>query len=128
MKFKPKPLGELEQLIMDIVWQEQCATVRCVYLALRQQRQIAYTTVMTTMDRLTKKGVLQRTKVGKAYEYRARQSEQELCQCTTQAIFDMLLQRYGNLAIAQFVDSVEKFDAKQFAALKRFVDDYDRRS
>lgn len=124
MKHTPKPLGQLEQLIMDIVWQHNCVTVRCVYVELYKQRQLAYTTVMTTMDRLTKKGILQRTKVGKAYEYSPRQTEQELCECTTQAIFDMLLRRYGDLAIAQFVDSVEKFDAKKFAALKRLVDEY----
>lgn len=124
MKAHPKPLGQLEQLIMDIVWREDCATVRCVYLELKKHRPIAYTTVMTTMDRLSKKGILWRTKIGKAYEYRPKQSEAELGNSTTQALFDMILQRYGDLAIAQFVDSVEKFDAQKLIALKRLVDEY----
>lgn len=124
MRIKTKPLGELEQLIMNIVWRHDCITVRCVFDALKQRRDIAYTTVMTTMDRLSKKGVLKRIKAGKAYEYRAKQSETELCQCTTQAIFDMLIRRYGDLAIAQFVDTVDKIDPKKFDQLKRLVDEH----
>lgn len=124
MRFKTKPLGELEQLIMDIVWQYDCVTVRCVFDALKQHRDIAYTTVMTTMDRLSKKDVLKRTKVGKAYEYTANQSEAELCQCTTQAIFDMLIRRYGDVAIAQFVNTVDKIDPAKLDQLKRLVDEH----
>lgn len=124
MKAYPKPLGQLEQLIMDVVWHEDCATVRCVYLELKKHRPIAYTTVMTTMDRLSKKGILRRTKIGKAYEYRPQQSEAELGSSTTQALFHMILRRYGDLAIAQFVDSVEKFDAQKLIALKRLVDEH----
>ncbi len=124
MRLKTKPLGELEQIIMDIVWQHDCVTVRCVFDVLKQQRGIAYTTVMTTMDRLSKKNILKRSKVGKAYVYRASQSEAELCQCTTRAIFDMLIRRYGDVAIAQFVDSVDKIDSSKFEELKRLVDEH----
>lgn len=119
-----KPLGTLEQLVMDVIWQQGCVTVRCVYVALSEQRDIAYTTVMTTMDRLTKKGLLERTKIGKAYEYQAIHSEQQLCTSTTQAMIDMLVTRYGDLAIAQFVDTVDRIDAKKFAALKKMVNDH----
>ena len=124
MKRALKPLGELEQEIMTVIWTSQCATVRCVYDHLVQQRDIAYTTVMTTMDRLSKKGILQRSKVGKAYEYRPVQSEAELCLSTTKSMIDMLVRRYGDLAIAQFVDTVEQIDAKKFAELKRLVNQH----
>lgn len=119
-----KPLGELEQEIMDVVWQEHCATVRCVFERLAQQRPIAYTTVMTTMDRLSKKGILKRSKTGKAYAYRSVQTESDLSLSTTKAMIDMLVRRYGDLAIAQFVDTVDQIDAKKFAALKRLVNEH----
>lgn len=121
MKPLLKPLGELEQDIMDIVWPHSSITVRAVFELLSRQRAIAYTTVMTTMDRLTKKGILKRTKLGKAYTYRPAQTEQALCLGTTQAMIDMLVRRYGDLAIAQFVDTVDQIDAKKFAELKRLV-------
>ncbi|HBY74291.1 MAG TPA: hypothetical protein DEG44_06430 [Candidatus Kerfeldbacteria bacterium] len=128
MKKPLKPLGQLEQDIMNIVWQQGCATVRSVFELLNTQRDIAYTTVMTTMDRLSKKGVLKRIKVGKAYEYQAVQSEADLCLCTTKAMIDMLIRRYGDLAIAQFVDTVDQIDAKKFVELKRLVNAHRTRS
>lgn len=121
MKRQLKPLGQLEQDIMNVVWQRGRVTVRAVFVDLAKQRDIAYTTVMTTMDRLTKKGVLKCSKLGKAYEYQPVQTEQDLCLCTTRAMIDMLIRRYGDLAIAQFVDTVDHIDAKKFAELKRLV-------
>lgn len=128
MKQQLKPLGQLEQDIMNVVWQYSDVTVRDVFSDLARQRDIAYTTVMTTMDRLTKKGVLKRTKVGKAYTYRPVQTEQDLCLCTTKAMIDMLIRRYGDLAIAQFVDTVDQIDAKKFAELKWLVNEHRSRA
>ena len=55
-----KFLGDLECEIMELVWKKAnpTVTVRDIYDSLRQQRQIAYTTVMTTMVRLAEKGLL----------------------------------------------------------------------
>lgn len=55
-----KFLGDLECEIMELVWKKAnpTVTVRDIYETLRQQRQIAYTTVMTTMVRLAEKGLL----------------------------------------------------------------------
>ncbi|MFA6475104.1 MAG: BlaI/MecI/CopY family transcriptional regulator [Patescibacteria group bacterium] len=119
-----KPLGELEQHIMDVMWGNDFNTVRAVYESMQNHRDIAYTTVMTTMDRLTKKGVLQRVKVGKAYQYKTAQTETELCLHTTKVMIDMLVSRYGDLAIAQFVDTVDQIDPKKFAALKKIVNEH----
>jgi predicted transcriptional regulator len=56
-----KFLGDLECEIMELVWKnaKPTVTVREVYEILRRERQIAYTTVMTTMVRLAEKGLLQ---------------------------------------------------------------------
>ena len=57
-----KFLGDLECEIMELVWKlsssNPTVTVREVYDALRKKREIAYTTVMTTMVRLSEKGLL----------------------------------------------------------------------
>lgn len=63
-------LGELESTIMDWMWaRRRPASVREVLEGLRQERTIAYTTVMTVMDNLHKKGLLKRQPVGRAYVY-----------------------------------------------------------
>ena len=70
--------GELESVIMHLVWDHDTpVTVREVLGELRQERAIAYTTVMSTMDNLHRKGWLDRVKDGKAYRYTATASREE---------------------------------------------------
>jgi BlaI family penicillinase repressor len=66
-----------ELAIMKVVWRFKQATVRDVYEALRERRQIAYTTVMTMMKILEEKGFLKRTLVDRSHVYKpARPKEQ----------------------------------------------------
>ncbi|MBA9002802.1 BlaI/MecI/CopY family transcriptional regulator [Thermomonospora cellulosilytica] len=62
--------GDLEAVIMDRLWSTgRAATVREVLEDLQRERTIAYTTVMTVMDNLHKKGWLRRRRQGRAYVY-----------------------------------------------------------
>jgi predicted transcriptional regulator len=66
-------LGPLELSVMEVVWQISSCSVRDVVQSL--DRNLAYTTVMTTMDRLFKKGLLDRSKCDRAFLYSARVSK-----------------------------------------------------
>src|SRR5258705_3557240 len=68
----PQPLGPLEILVMETLWQRGESNVRDV--AERLGRPLAYTTVMTTLDRLFKKGLLDRRKANRAFYYAPRLS------------------------------------------------------
>lgn len=81
-------LGELEQAVMDVLWRRSTPTsVRDVHAELRQGRTIAYTTVMTVLDRLAKKRVVIRQLDGRAWLYRPARSRVDLY---AGAIGDML--------------------------------------
>jgi predicted transcriptional regulator len=70
--------GDLESVIMHMVWDHgSSVTVRELFDELRKERAIAYTTVMSTMDNLHRKGWLARIKDGKAYRYTATASREE---------------------------------------------------
>ncbi len=70
--------GELEAVVMDRVWDHDGpVTVRDLFDKLREARPIAYTTVMSTMDNLHRKGWLARERDGKAYRYTAVASREE---------------------------------------------------
>lgn len=70
--------GELEAVIMDRIWsRDEPATVREVVENLREERNPAYTTVMTVMDILHRKGWLQRERDGRAYRYEPTVSREE---------------------------------------------------
>jgi predicted transcriptional regulator len=81
-------LGELEALAMDVVWRSsEPVRVRDVLDGLEPGRQPAYTTVMTVMDNLHRKGWLQRERRGRAYFYAATRSRME---AATDAVRDLL--------------------------------------
>ena len=63
----PQPLGPLEVTVMEILWARGESNVRDVVD--RLDRPLAYTTVMTTLDRLFKKGLLARRKSDRAFIY-----------------------------------------------------------
>jgi len=65
-----RQFGELEAVIMDRLWDRgRPALVREVLDDLRHDRQIAYTTVMTVMENLYRKGWLRRQREGRAWRY-----------------------------------------------------------
>ena len=63
---------------MKIVWELDQATVRDVYEQLRARRQVAYTTVMTTMRILERKGHLKVSRADRAYMYRPARPRQRV--------------------------------------------------
>jgi predicted transcriptional regulator len=70
--------GDLEAVVMHRVWaSDKPVTVRELFDELRHERVIAYTTVMSTMDNLHRKGWLARAKEGKAYRYAPTASREE---------------------------------------------------
>ncbi|WP_312888728.1 BlaI/MecI/CopY family transcriptional regulator [Nonomuraea rhodomycinica] len=64
-----KGLGELERSIMDILWAQSTALTAREVGRLIADRDLAPTTVMTVLDRLTRKGFLHRTRDGRAWRY-----------------------------------------------------------
>ncbi len=78
MKLKPPNLTEQELEIMKVIWDLGSVTVRQVYEALRQHRQIAYTTVMTMMGILEGKKHLRRRKEGRAFIYEPVRPKQQV--------------------------------------------------
>jgi predicted transcriptional regulator len=78
MSRPPLVLTDLELEIMHVVWAKGPSTVRDVYETLRTRRQIAYTTVMTMMRILEKKGHLNVSRADRAFVYRPARSRQRV--------------------------------------------------
>ncbi|MCI0412285.1 BlaI/MecI/CopY family transcriptional regulator [bacterium] len=116
-----KILGELETKVMEIAWAKGNTTVRQVYERLQEERDLAYTTVMTVMSRLAEKGLLQRIREGSAFVYRPTSSRDEFTRSTVKKILGELLRDFASPAIAQFVDSVDNEDPEAMDELARLV-------
>jgi BlaI family transcriptional regulator, penicillinase repressor len=85
-------LAPLELDCMNTLWPIGEATVREIRDRLAVRRARAYTTIMTIMDRLARKGVVERRKAGRAYVYRPRLSAEE---ASTQALAQVLDNFFG---------------------------------
>jgi BlaI family transcriptional regulator, penicillinase repressor len=78
MRPRSKTLTGQELEIMKIVWERELVTVRDVYEALLERRKVAYTTVMTMMKILERKGFLKKSQEDRAYLYRAAQPKRQV--------------------------------------------------
>lgn len=98
-------LGDLERTVMERLWDSpDGATVREVHEALAADRQLAYTTVLTVLDRLAKKGLVTRTREGRAWRYAAKDSAESLTARAMRAHIDELHVDDRKAAILHFLD------------------------
>jgi len=108
---KPRrPLGDLERLVMEQLWvADSPLTVREVHERLAADRDLAYTTVMTVLDRLAKKGLTERERDGKAWLYRPAAPREVLVADLMRDALDGAQDR--GAALVRFVDQVSETDA-----------------
>lgn len=91
---------------MELLWTQPGQTVTEVERRLLQSRVIAHTTVLTTLDRLHRKGYLTRTKRGKAFLYTPRLSRDEFERGMAEQVLGTLLGHFSAPALSAFVDLV----------------------
>jgi predicted transcriptional regulator len=125
--FKPgargtgRVLGELEAAVIHVLWQEPAGlTVVEVEERLRRRREIAHTTVLTTLDRLHRKGYLTREKQGKAFVYSPRYSREEFEHRMAQEVLGALIDTFTEPALSAFVDLVAE-DAGALDQLEQLI-------
>jgi predicted transcriptional regulator len=115
-------LGPLEQQLLAALWTRGSATVREILDA--GDIQLAYTTVMTTLDRLFKKQLLNRTAEGRAFRYSPRYTQDELEKA---AVGETIRQLLGAgttaaLPLSYLVEAVSEHDARLLDDLQRLLD------
>jgi predicted transcriptional regulator len=120
-------LGDLESDVMDVVWARREVSVRDVQRRLEARRPIAYTTVMTTLARLARKGLLNRRMVDGAYLYAPAVSRDQLAATVTASVIDGLLDGFGKTAVARLVDRLQEEDPRRLETLARLIDERRRR-
>lgn len=95
-------LGPLESAIMDVIWQLGPSTVSQVHKELRSKKEIAYTTVMTTLTRLARKKLLDQDKSALSYMYSARFDKPSFERYVVSGVLETLLADYQSI----FVDNL----------------------
>jgi predicted transcriptional regulator len=116
------PLGELEQAVMEVVWRRTGpASVGETQEALPPEQRVAYNTVKTTMERLADKGILSRTKDGRAYRYSAAVTRKELERRIVALALDRLVEQFPQAVASFFVAPDPGLSAEKLALLQDAV-------
>lgn len=122
-------LGPLEYAVMQALWDASPASVPTVLEVVNGDRpaddQLAYTTVMTVLSRLYDKGLVVRDRRGRGYEYTPRFSEAGLVAHLSEREVQGLLDRYGEVALAQFAAAVDRADEGLVSRLRAAAEDDD---
>lgn len=114
-----KALGKLELRLMAILWRGDALSVRQVVDAIDES--LAYTTVMTTLDRLYKKGLLAREREGNAYVYSASMSQDDYHQALVEETITGLLKKAADPVLTAFVDTAASLDEDNLRRLEELI-------
>lgn len=120
-------LGNLERKVLEETWRLGEVSVRDIYRAFDEK--IAYTTLMTTLDRLFKKNLLERRKDGRAFVYTAVVSQDDLDRGIKEDVVDGLLGQGADgvePVLACIVDTISERDRELLDELDRLVQEKKR--
>lgn len=109
-------LGQLEAEIMECLWLLEQGRVADVCAQLGSQAN--YKTVMTVMNRLVEKRLLQRSRVGRAFTYRPVESRDAFLGRVCLCVAEGLVRDFGDEAVARFVDAVDNVDPSLLCGLQ----------
>ena len=116
-------LFDLEAEIMEHVWEQGWDefAVSDVHTLLERQREIAYTTVMTTVSRLFDKELLTRRKQGRRYLYRSKMTREEFLEAMTREVLESLPPVGQQTAVALLVERVAQADDEELDRLEALI-------
>lgn len=111
-----------ELAIMKVVWGRDTTTVRDVYEALREQRQVAYTTVMTMMKILEEKGYLKKTMVDRAHVYKPARPRSQVMSAMVRDFVDRVFDGAPDSLLLQLARD-NKLTDKQRRIVKQLIEE-----
>lgn len=113
-KNNPINLGPLEQKITQIFWKNACMDVSSVQKSLQKTgNKLAYTTVMTVMNRLVDKNVLKKELKGKQYCYSVIKDKKKFVKDLVNQTISNFVNKFGEEAVVAFLDEAEKLSPNQ---------------
>ena len=115
------PLGETEMEILHLVWQHQPATVSAIHEIVSIERKVAYTTIMTVMGKLAKKGYLKFIKVGTTYVYSAARRPAEVKHSLLTALMSRVFSGSATEVVQSLVQN-EPLTKAEKEALHQLID------
>ncbi len=123
----PDSLGDLQLQVMEVVWRLGRATVAEVHEALSAHRRIAYTTVLTTMRALERRGMLTHEAVGKAYRYEPAVSREDYTSASVGRLVEDLFEGSEQKLLCHLLGA-ERIRRKEMDRIRRIIRDGEQKT
>lgn len=118
-------LGELEQKIMMVFWSKGPLAASDAVRFIRRERDLAYTTILTIMNRLVAKGLLCRDENQWPHQYKSCCTQEEFMSKLAGSMLKKIRMQFGDAAVAYFIEEASRADRKN---LKKFIRDINKKS
>ncbi len=115
-------LGELQRAVIEVVWERGEASVHQVREKLSRRKKLAYTTVLTAMQKLEKAGWLRHRSEGKVYIYAPTRTREEAGARSARKFLDRIFDGDA-LLMFQHLMRQSKLSDKELAELRKMIDD-----
>lgn len=115
-------IGSLELEILETLWLCHKASGKEIFEAIKRRRAIALTTVLTVLERLTKKGFVKRVMGESVYIYHPVQSRDEFAALVSHDVLKGIMEISASGACASFVDTLANIDPAELERLSALID------
>ena len=117
-------IGPLEADILAIIWERKRVTVRDVYESVREQRKIAYTTVMTVINNLVRKELLTQNRASTAYVYTPAITGNDVAGTILDSVVERLFRGRFNQALSQLLGLKRDLSPGQAEELRKYAEEH----
>jgi predicted transcriptional regulator len=114
-------LGYLERQVLEWLWERSWGDVKSAHVSIGVPRKLSASTLHSTLERLVRKGLAERTKRGRAYRYRVVVSREDWVRESLATALEAIPGAEPELLLASFVDIAERIDAAGLEELERRV-------
>ncbi len=115
-------LGTLEKDIMEVLWNRGESSVKEILDAFSSDRDISYSTVITVTNRMAKKGLLKKRKVGKAYFYKPTYDREQFYELISKKVVEGVSEFSFQSAMVHFVDYMAQADPDKIEYFSKLIE------
>ncbi|MEK5641817.1 transcriptional regulator [Paenibacillus rhizosphaerae] len=114
--------GPLEAKVMDVIWSRlEAVTIKQVNAKISEDKPMSFNTIMTVMNRLVDKGILQKKLQGKSYVYSPVLTKEQFLEEQSKELSYDLVKEFGSRAVAHMIDAMEQVDPDLLDQLEKQI-------
>lgn len=115
-------LGTLEKDIIEVLWQRGESCVKDILDVFSPDRNISYSTVITVTNRMVKKGLLKKTKIGKAYFYKPTYNREQFFEFVSRKVVEGVSELSPQSVMVHFVDYMAQMDPEKIEYFSKLLE------